>query len=81
MLPGCFCTMDRMTNTTVDTPLAALLTNKRRISALKALGVLTVADALTYYPFRVTDPVPVRALAEARFGRRWRAPWTCARCA
>ncbi|RYQ27723.1 ATP-dependent DNA helicase RecG [Bifidobacterium pseudolongum subsp. globosum] len=59
-----------MTNTTVDTPLAALLTNKRRVSALKALGVLTVADALTYYPFRVTDPVPVRALAEARFGEK-----------
>ena len=37
--------MDRMTNTTVDTPLAALLTNKRRVSALKALGVLTVAAA------------------------------------
>ena len=62
--------MDRMTNTTVDTSLAALLTNKRRVSALKALGVLTVADALTYYPFRVTDPVPVRALAEARFGEK-----------
>lgn len=62
--------MDRMTNTTVDTPLAALLTNKRRVSALKALGVLTVADALTYYPFRVTEPVPVRALAEARFGEK-----------
>ena len=62
--------MDRMTNTTVDTPLAALLTNKRRVSALKALGVLTVADALTYYPFRVTDPVPVRALAEVCFGEK-----------
>lgn len=62
--------MDRMANTTVDTPLAALLTNKRRVSALKALGVLTVADALTYYPFRVTDPVPVRALAEVRFGEK-----------
>ncbi|RYQ62431.1 ATP-dependent DNA helicase RecG [Bifidobacterium pseudolongum subsp. pseudolongum] len=59
-----------MTDTTVDTPLAALLTNKRRVSALKALGVVTVADALTYYPFRVTDPVPVRALAEARFGEK-----------
>lgn len=62
--------MDRMTDTTVNTPLAALLTNKRRVSALKALGVLTVADALTYYPFRVTDPVPVRALAEVRFGEK-----------
>ena len=62
--------MDRMTNTTVNTPLAALLTNKRRVSALKALGVLTVADALTYYPFRVTDPVPVRALAEVCFGEK-----------
>ncbi|RYP98275.1 ATP-dependent DNA helicase [Bifidobacterium pseudolongum subsp. globosum] len=59
-----------MTDTTVNTPLAALLTNKRRVSALKALGVLTVADALTYYPFRVTDPVPVRALAEVRFGEK-----------
>ena len=59
-----------MTDTTVDTPLAALLTNKRRVSALRALGVVTVADALTYYPFRVTDPVPVRALAEARFGEK-----------
>ena len=33
---------------------AALLTNKRRVSALKALGVLTVADAL--YFFAVKEP-------------------------
>ncbi len=32
--------------------------------------MLTVADALTYYPFRVTDPVPVRALAEVCFGEK-----------
>ena len=52
----------------MDTALGTLLTNKRRVSALKALGVLTVRDALTYYPFRVTDPVPARAIREIRPG-------------
>ncbi|WP_094666688.1 ATP-dependent DNA helicase RecG [Bifidobacterium myosotis] len=54
---------------TMDTALAALITNKRRVSALKSLGVVTVGDALTYYPFRVTDPVPLRAIREARIGQ------------
>ncbi|MEE1296343.1 MAG: DEAD/DEAH box helicase, partial [Bifidobacterium sp.] len=62
--------MGRMTDITVDTPLSSILTNKRRLGALKALGVLTVADALTYYPFRVTDPVPVRALSNVAFGEK-----------
>ncbi|RSX55109.1 ATP-dependent DNA helicase RecG [Bifidobacterium dolichotidis] len=57
-----------MTAVTLNTPIASLLTNKRRVSALKSLGLISVADALTYYPFRVTNPVPVRALSEARIG-------------
>ncbi|WP_172144705.1 ATP-dependent DNA helicase RecG [Bifidobacterium panos] len=52
----------------LDTPLAALLANKRRVSALKSFGIVSVGDALTYYPFRVTDPVPARAVREARIG-------------
>ena len=35
---------------TMDTTLASLVTNKRRVSALKSLGIVTVGDALTYYP-------------------------------
>ena len=53
---------------TVGTPIASVMTNKRRVGALKSLDVLTVGDALTYYPFRVTDPVPLRAIREARIG-------------
>ena len=44
------------------------MSKKRRVGALKSLGVLTVGDALTYYPFRVTDPVPLGAIREARIG-------------
>ena len=53
---------------TVGTPISSVMTNKRRVGALKSLGVLTVGDALTYYPFRVTDPVPLRSIHEARIG-------------
>ena len=53
---------------TVGTPVSSVMTNKRRVGALKSLGVLTVGDALTYYPFRVADPVPLRAIREARIG-------------
>ncbi|WP_346681307.1 ATP-dependent DNA helicase RecG [Bifidobacterium pullorum] len=53
---------------TLGTPVSSVMTNKRRVGALKSLGVLTVGDALTYYPFRVTDPVPLRAIREARIG-------------
>lgn len=53
---------------TVGTPVLSVMTNKRRVGALKSLGVLTVGDALTYYPFRVTDPVPLRSIREARIG-------------
>lgn len=59
-----------MSDVTVETPLSQIITNKRRLSALKALGVVSVADALTYYPFRVTDPMPVRPLRQAHFGEK-----------
>ncbi|MBT1180750.1 ATP-dependent DNA helicase RecG [Bifidobacterium sp. CP2] len=52
----------------MDTPVASLLTNRRRASTLKSFGIVTVGDALTYFPFRVADPVPARALREARVG-------------
>ena len=52
----------------LDTPLAVLVTNKRRLSALKSFGIVSVGDALCHYPFRVTDPVPARAVRQARIG-------------
>lgn len=55
---------------TMGTTLASLVTNKRRVSALKSLGTVTVGDALTYYPFRVTEPVPLRAIREAAPGQQ-----------
>ena len=54
----------------MDTTLASLVTNRRRVSALKSLGIVTVGDALTYYPFRVTEPVPLRAIREAAPGQQ-----------
>lgn len=55
---------------TMGTTLASLVTNKRRVSALKSLGIVTVGDALAYYPFRVTEPVPLRAIREAAPGQQ-----------
>lgn len=55
---------------TMGITLASLVTNKRRVSALKSLGIVTVGDALTYYPFRVTEPVPLRAIREAAPGQQ-----------
>ena len=68
-------------STTWQTPISSFETNRRRVGALKSLGVVSVGDALTYYPFRVTEPVPARALREAKIGekmgvrraRAWRA--------
>ena len=42
---------------TLNTAISSIVSNKRRVSALKSLGVVTVKDALTYYPFRVTNPL------------------------
>ena len=55
---------------TMDTALASLVPNKRRVSALKSLGVTTVGEALTYYPFCVTEPVPLRTIREAVIGQQ-----------
>ncbi len=47
---------------------SSVLTNKRRIGALKKLGVTTIVDALSYYPFRVTDRVAVRRIEDIKIG-------------
>lgn len=61
-------------STTLKTPISSIESNRRRVGALKSLGVVSVGyDALTYYPFRVTDP-PARSLHEAKIGRKWRSP-------
>ena len=65
---------------TMGTTLASLVTNKRRVSALKSLGIVTVGDALTYYPFRVTEPVPLRAIREAAPGQQMAAQVMAFRC-
>lgn len=46
----------------LGSPISSLIRNKRRVSALKSLGITTVREALTYYPFRVTDPIPVTSI-------------------
>ena len=53
-------------STTWQTPISSFETNRRRVGALKSLGVVSVGDALTYYPFRVTEPVPADALSVGR---------------
>lgn len=53
---------------TLDSLVASEMTNRRRANALKSLGVITLRDALTYYPFRVTDPVPVRPIRQTKLG-------------
>ncbi|WP_195247835.1 ATP-dependent DNA helicase RecG [Bifidobacterium adolescentis] len=57
-------------STTLETPISSVESNRRRSNALKSLGVVSVGDALTYYPFRVTDPVPAKALREAKIGEK-----------
>lgn len=53
---------------TLNTPLSSIVSNKRRVSALKSLGVISVKDAFTYYPFRVTKPLKVVSLDEVKLG-------------
>ena len=57
-------------NTTLETPISSIESNRRRVGALKSLGVVSVGDVLTYYPFRVTDPVPAHALHEVKIGEK-----------
>ncbi|PLS31423.1 ATP-dependent DNA helicase RecG [Bifidobacterium margollesii] len=60
----------------LDSAISSLMTNKRRVGALKSLGVTTLGEALTYYPFRVTDPVPVTPIARMRIGIKAAFPAT-----
>uniref|UniRef100_UPI002607C0B2 DEAD/DEAH box helicase n=1 Tax=uncultured Bifidobacterium sp. TaxID=165187 RepID=UPI002607C0B2 len=53
----------------LDTRVSSVISNKRRVSALRSLGIVTAGDALTYYPFRVEDPAPIRTLASVLPGR------------
>lgn len=73
---------DRMDGMSIslDTPLGSLLSNKRRVSTLKSFGIVSVNDALTYYPFRVADPVPPRAIREARPGESMAFAATVRQC-
>ena len=52
----------------MHTSLCAIISNKRRVSALKSLGIVTVKDALTYYPFRVTSPLRIANLKDVKIG-------------
>lgn len=52
----------------LDSLMSSVLSNTRRASSLKRFGIFTVEDALTYYPFRVTDPVAQGGLRDAKVG-------------
>lgn len=54
---------------TLNTAISSIVSNKRRASALKSLGVITVKDALTYYPFRVTNPLKRAHLSQILPGK------------
>lgn len=53
---------------TLDSLVSTVISNARRVSTLKRFGIVTLEDALTYYPFRVTDPVPQGSLRGAKVG-------------
>ncbi len=55
---------------TLDTEISTLMSNKRRAGSLKKLGIITLLDALTYYPFRVTAPVPVTSISQIKVGTK-----------
>lgn len=61
--------MPAVDKTGLASPVSSLMVNKRRVGALKSLGITTVREALTYYPFRVTDPVPVTTIDGIVMGR------------
>ena len=52
----------------MHTSLSTIISNKRRVSALKSLGIVTVEDALTYYPFRVTSLLRIANLKDVKIG-------------
>lgn len=51
---------------TRETLLGEAIGNTRRAGLLKHFGIHTVDDALTYFPFRVTPPVPRGTLRQAK---------------
>lgn len=54
----------------LNSSLSSVISNKRRVSAFKSLGLTTVADTLFYYPFRVTDPVKCCTLRQVKIGQK-----------
>ncbi len=52
----------------IHSAVSSVLTNKRRIGALKKRGVVTIADAIGYYPFRATKRVSVRKIDDIKIG-------------
>ena len=53
----------------IHAALSTLISNKRRVGALKKLGVITCEDLLTYYPFRVSAPVAARTMDQIAVGQ------------
>ncbi|WP_423858778.1 ATP-dependent DNA helicase RecG [Alloscardovia omnicolens] len=53
----------------IHAALSTLISNKRRVGALKKLGVITCEDLLTYYPFRVSAPVAARSMDQIAVGQ------------
>lgn len=52
----------------LDTALQSIITQKRRVSALRKLGMITVRDVLTNYPFRVEAPQRLLPLGQMVIG-------------
>ncbi len=52
----------------LQTPLSDVIRPRRRATTLRHFGLRTVADLLTYYPFRVTQAVPRGTLRTAKVG-------------
>ena len=61
----CLIADNEIMGVSLNSAVSSVVTNRRRASALKALGIMTIGDALTYYPFRVTDPVPIQPIRRA----------------
>ncbi|MDO4913100.1 MAG: ATP-dependent DNA helicase RecG [Bifidobacteriaceae bacterium] len=55
---------------TLQTPISSCISQARRISAFKKIGIQTVQDALTYYPFRVMPALPLRSISNSQVGQK-----------
>ena len=54
----------------IKSVLSTVISDKRRISALKSLGIVTIEDALTYFPYKLHAPYTVRPLSQIREGEK-----------